>query len=154
MEAVALATLDNTMKEFHGDPERTYLTGLSMGGYATWNIAARHPGRFAAYVVVCGGVRPNADHPRLKSSLEGDPAISDPYAEIARRVGKTPVWIFHGDADPAVPVEESRKMAEALCAAGGNVKYTEYHGVPHNSWDKAYAEPELVPWLLQQKLSH
>jgi predicted peptidase len=154
MEAVALATLDNTMKEFHGDPERTYLTGLSMGGYATWNIAARHPGRFAAYVVVCGGVRPNADHPRLKSSLEGDPAISDAYAEIARRVGKTPVWIFHGDADPAVPVEESRRMAEALRAAGGNVKYTEYPGVPHNSWDKAYAEPELVPWLLQQKLSH
>ena len=152
MEAVALASLDQSMKEFHGDPERTYLTGLSMGGYATWNIAARHPRIFAAYVPVCGGVRPNHDHPQLKSSLLDDPSISDPYAEIARRVGKTPVWIFHGDADPSVPVEESRKMAEALRATGGNVKYTEYPGVEHNSWDKAYAEPDLFPWLLQQKL--
>ena len=154
MEAVALAALKQSMKEFHGDADRTYLTGLSMGGYAIWNIAAAHPGIFAAYVPVCGGVQPNHDHPQLKSSLLDDPSISDPYAHIARRIGKTPVWIFHGDADPSVPVEESRKMAEALRAAGANVKYTEYPGVEHNSWDKAYAEPELFPWLMQQKLSH
>ena len=152
MEAVALAEFQQSMKEFHGDPERVYLTGLSMGGYATWNIAARHPGIFAAYVPVCGGVQPNKDHPTVKASLFGDPAIPDPYAEIARRIGKTPVWIFHGDADPTVPVEESRKMAAALRAAGGNVKYTEYPGVAHDSWVKAYDEPELFPWLLQQEL--
>jgi predicted peptidase len=152
MEAVAFAALKQSMKEFQGDPERTYLTGLSMGGYATWNIAARHPGIFAAYVPVCGGIKPNHDHPQLKSSLLDDPSIPDPYAEIARRVGKTPAWIFHGDADPTVPVEESRKMAEALRAAGGDIKYTEYPGVAHDSWVKAYAEPELAPWLLQQKL--
>lgn len=153
MEAMALAALRQSMREFHGDSERTYLTGLSMGGYATWNIAARHPGIFAAYVPVCGGIRPNKDHPNLKSSLFGDPAIADPYAEIARRVGKTPVWIFHGDADPSVPVEESRKMAEALRAVNANVKYTEYPGVGHDSWVKAYDEPELFPWLLQQRLN-
>jgi predicted peptidase len=154
MEAVALAALKQSIKEFHGDPDRTYLTGLSMGGYATWNIAARHPGIFAAYVPVCAGIQPNHDHPQLKSSLLDDPSISNPYVEIARRIGKTPVWIFHGDADPSVPVEESRKMAQALRTAGGDVKYTEYPGVAHDSWVKAYAEPELVPWLLQQTLNH
>jgi len=63
------------------------------------------------------------------------------------------VWIFHGMEDDTVPVEESRKMARALEAASGNVRYTEYPGVSHNSWDRAYAEPGLVSWLLQQKLS-
>ena len=93
------------------------------------------------------------DYPSIGGSLGKDAKVTDPYAETARRIGKTPVWIFHGDADPAVPVEESRKMAEALKAAGANYKYTEYPGVGHNSW-KAYAEPELVPWLLAQKLAH
>src|SRR5437899_1695914 len=73
-------------------------------------------------------------------------------AETARRVGNTPVWIFHGDADDSVPVDESRKMYAALQEAGAKTKYSEYPGVGHNSWDKAYAEPELVPWLLNQRL--
>ena len=60
--------------------------------------------------------------------------------------------MFHGDADPSVPVEQSRRMAEALKAAGADFKYTEYPGIDHNSWDKAYAEPELVPWLLAHSL--
>ena len=64
------------------------------------------------------------------------------------------MWIFHGDADPSVPVEESRKMYAALQAANANVKYTEYPGVGHESWDNAYAEPGLVPWLLEQHLQH
>lgn len=152
MEAQALAALDETVKEFHGDPERVYLTGLSMGGYGTWDIAARYPGKFAAYVPVCGGLEGKSDYPAIGGSLAKDASIPDPYAETARRIGKTPVWIFHGDSDTSVPVEESRKMAEALKAEGANYKYTEYPGVGHNSWDKAYAEPELVPWLLEQKL--
>ena len=90
----------------------------------------------------------------MHSSLVDDPQVPDPYAETARRIGKTAVWIFHGADDPAVPVEESRKMAEALKAAGGNVKYTEYPGTGHESWNKAYAEPDLFPWLLQQRLAH
>jgi predicted peptidase len=154
MEIQALAALEMSLKEFHGDRNRVYLTGLSMGGFGTWDFAARNPGRFAALVPICSGVRPVKDWPQLRVTKVDDPRIADPYAEIARRVGSTPVWIFHGDADQAVPVEESRHMAEALKAAGGNFKYTEYPGVNHNSWDKAYAEPELVPWLLSQSLKH
>lgn len=153
MEAQALNALERSIKEFNGDRSRLYLTGLSMGGYGTWDMAAKYPGKFAAYVVICGGIHGPAGHPEMNVSLANDPQVSDPYAETAHRIGSTPVWIFHGDADPAVPVEESRKMAQALRAAKANVHYTEYPGVPHNSWDKAYAEPDLVPWLLAQKLS-
>lgn len=154
MEAQALAALEQSIKEFHGDRDRVYLTGLSMGGFGTWDFATRHPGRFAALAPVCPGIVPVQRYPKLRVRLVDDPNITDPYAETARRIGKTPVWIFHGDADPAVPVEESRKMADALKAAGANFKYTEYPGVGHDSWLKAYAEPELAEWLLQQHLPH
>jgi predicted peptidase len=154
MQAQALAALDASIKEFHGDRNHIYLSGLSMGGFGTWEIAAAHPGRFAALVPICSGVRPLKDWPQLKVELANDAKAADPYAEVARRIGNTPVWMFHGDADQAVPVEESRHMAEALKAAGAEYKYTEYPGVNHNSWDKAYAEPELVPWLLSKALRH
>jgi predicted peptidase len=153
MQAQALAALDRSIKEFHGDRDRIYLTGLSMGGYGTWDLAVKYPRRFAAYVVVCGGIRGPERFPQLHVSLADDPKIADPYSETARRIGKTPVRIFHGGDDPAVPVEESRKMAEALKSAGADVQYTEYPGVGHDSWQKAYAEPDLVPWLLKQKLN-
>ena len=153
MEAQALAALEQSIKEFNGDRERLYLTGLSMGGFATWDLAAKYPGKFAAFVPVCGAIRQsNHEYAQYSTTLGRDPKVSDPYAETARRIGKTPVWIFHGGADDTVDVEESRKMAEALKAAGANYRYTEYPGVGHNSWDKAYAEPELVPWLLEKKL--
>ena len=152
MQAQALAALEDSIKEFKADRERIYLTGISMGGYGTWDLAAKYPGKFAAYVVLCGGIRGPDSFPELHVDLVDDPKVTDPYTETARRIGKTPVWIFHGDADPAVPVAESRKMAQALDHAGANVRYTEYPGVGHYSWDKAYAEPGLVEWLLQQKL--
>ena len=154
MEVQALAALEASIKEFHGDRNRVYLTGLSMGGFGTWELASRSPGRFAALVPICSGVRPLKDWPQLRVTRVEDARIADPYAEVARRIGSTPVWIFHGDADQSVPVEESRRMAEAIKAEGGNVKYTEYPGVDHNSWDNAYAEPELVPWLLSHSLRH
>ncbi len=154
MQAQALAALDVSIKEFHGDRNRVYLTGLSMGGFGTWEIAAFHPGRFAALVPICSGVRPLKDWPQLQVALASDAKITDPYAEVARRIGKTPVWIFHGDADDSVPVTEARHMAEALKAANAKFMYTEYPGVGHNSWDRAYAEPDLVPWLLEQSLKH
>jgi predicted peptidase len=150
MEAQALRALDLTVKEFKGDPDRIYLTGLSMGGYGTWSLAYKHPGRFAALVPICGGVKTPPRIPASPDNPLADPKI-DPYAAVARKVGKTPVWIFHGGADTTVPVSESRKMEEALKAAGGNVRYTEYPGVGHNSWDKAYSEPEFMPWLLAQR---
>jgi predicted peptidase len=147
MEAQALKALEKTVKEFKGDPARIYLTGLSMGGYGTWSLAAKHPGRFAALAPICGGVRP----PRRMAQ---EPQEADPYSGVAAKIGKTPVWIFHGGADKTVPVSESRSMNEALKAAGGNVKYSEYEGVGHNSWDKAYGEPEFITWLLAQKRPH
>ena len=153
MEAQALAALEQSVKEFRGDRDRLYLTGLSMGGYGTWNLAASHPGKFAAYIPICGGIFGPRQAPEARLSLAADANVADPYAETAKRIGSTPVWIFHGAADDSVPVEESRKMALALQAAKANVRYTEYPGVGHNSWDKAYAEPELVAWPLSQKLA-
>jgi len=150
MQAMALNALDQAAKEFGGDVRRTYLTGLSMGGYGAWVAAATNPKRFAALAVVCGGVRPP---PGLNlPASAGPPApAGDPYNAVAVKIGKTPVWVFHGNADRAVPVTESRKMVEALKEAGVNVRYNEYEGVGHNSWDNAYAEPELFPWLLFQR---
>jgi predicted peptidase len=150
MEAQALKALEQTLKEFNGDPQRVYLTGLSMGGYGTWSLAAKYPGKFAALVAICGGIRAPASV-RATGAAPAEPA-GDPYAAAAQKIGRTPVWVFHGEADPVVPVTESRKMVEALKAAGGNVRYSEYPEVKHNSWDKAYAEPELLPWLLAQRL--
>jgi predicted peptidase len=151
MEAQALKALDQTMKELKGDPDRVYLTGLSMGGYGTWAIGSQNPGRFAALVPICGGVRlpPGHDIPNAHDT----DSSADPYTAVAQKIGKTPVWVFHGGDDPTVPVTESRQMVAALKSAGGNVRYTEYPGVKHESWDNAYAEPELFPWLLAQKLS-
>ncbi len=151
MEAQVLKALDQTLKEFKGDPQRVYLTGLSMGGYGTWATAAKYPGKFAALVPICGGIRLPARVRNAPGMLVVDES-SDPYAGTAQKIGKTPVWVFHGEADPTVPVTESRKIVEALKAAGGNVRYNEYEGVGHNSWDKAYAEPDLFPWLLSQRL--
>ncbi len=152
MRSLAFEALDRSIKEFHGDRHRIYLSGLSMGGFGTWELALARPGQFAALVPICSGVRPLSDWPDLRVDIPGDPKNPDPYAEVARRIGKTPVWMSHGDADDAVPVEESRHMAAALKAAGADFKYTEYPGVGHNSWDKAYAEPDLVLWLLSKSL--
>ena len=147
MEAQALDALEQTVKEFNGDRQRIYLTGLSMGGYGAWYLAVRHPGKFAAMAPICGGVVPPARFPFPPEAAAQIPA-EKPYETIAAQIGKTPVWIFHGEADVVIPVTESRRMAAALEALGGNMKYTEYPGVGHNSWDKAYAEPELLKWLL------
>ncbi|MGE0881970.1 MAG: prolyl oligopeptidase family serine peptidase [Blastocatellales bacterium] len=152
MQAQALKALEQSIKEFNGDRERLYLTGLSMGGYGTWGIAANNPGKFAALVPICGGIR-IPRRPNTPEAATPPEPTGDPYAEAAKKIGSTPVWIFHGGADPVVPTDESRKMNEALKAIGGNVQYTEYEKVGHNSWDKAYAEPELMKWLLGQKLT-
>jgi len=152
MEQQALQALDESIKKFNGDPQRVYLTGLSMGGYGTFYIASRHPGKFAALASICGGVVPPPTFPFPPDAAAKIPT-EQPYATIAQRLGKTPVWIFHGDADDVIPVTESRQMAEALRTLGGNVKYTEYAGVTHNSWDRVYAEPEFISWLLSNRLA-
>lgn len=127
----ALKALDKTMAEYNGDPDRVYLTGLSMGGFGSWVIASEHPTRFAAVAPICG---------------RGDPKA------MAEKLKDVPIWVFHGDADQAVPVAGSREMVEAIKAAGGTkVKYTEYPGVGHNSWDPAYQDKAFAEWLFAQK---
>ena len=135
--AAALAALDDVEKQYDVDRDRISVTGISMGGYGTWLAALRQPDRFACAVPVCGGLD---RHATTLTTLQA-----------ARRIAHIPQWVFHGDADNVIPVEESRTMVSALRDAGANVRYTEYAGVRHNSWDRAYAEPELIPWMLEQR---
>lgn len=126
--ASLIPLLDALQKELAIDPKRLYVTGLSMGGYGTWDLITRLPDRFAAAVPVCGG---------------GDETK-------AAVIAKVPQWIFHGGADTAVKTQRSRNMVEALKKAGVEPKYTEYPGVGHNCWDKAYGEAELWSWMFAQ----
>jgi predicted peptidase len=156
MDDLAMATLQAASKEFHGDPQRMYLTGISMGGFGAWDLAQKYPGKFAALVVVCGGIHPSQatmkTHPELANFLPPDGPKS--YADVAAKVGKVPVWIFHGADDNVVPVAESQRMAIAMKAIGAEVHYTEYPYVKHVSWDKAYDEPKLYPWLYSKSLEN
>jgi len=126
---LTMALLDALDKEYSIDPARRYVTGLSMGGFGSFYLCARRPKDFAAAMPICGG---------------GDDAKAKDMARIA-------FWIFHGDADSAVPPDLSRKMVDALKEAGAKVKYTEYPGVGHDSWTPAYKEPDLVDWLFRQR---
>ena len=134
----AIAALDDAIKTHDVDEDRVYVTGISMGGYGAWAAALAQPERFAAIVPVCGGL----DH-----------TLGITIPDAATRIARIPQWVFHGEADNIVPVTESRAMVDALRTAGCEVRYTEYPRVRHNSWDPAYAEPELMPWLLAQRRS-
>jgi predicted peptidase len=154
MDDLAMATMVQATKEFHGDSQRTYLTGVSMGGFGAWHLAQKYPGKFAALVVICGGIHPpgaalNATPDLAKVTPPNSPKS---YLAAAERVGKTPVWIFHGADDDIVPVTESRRMTEAMKQIGAEVRYTEYPGVGHPCWNKAYEEPKLFPWLFSKAL--
>jgi predicted peptidase len=127
--AATLAVIEGLQKEFSIDPARIYITGLSMGGYGTWDALQRWPKLFAAAAPICGG---------------GDPAGAPIMKDI-------PIWAFHGDTDTAVKPQRSRAMIKALEAAGGKPKYTEYPGVGHNSWSRTYADPALYEWMFGQK---
>ena len=126
---LTLAVLEQLQKEFSLDQSRLYITGLSMGGYGTWDAIQRHPTLFAAAAPICGG---------------GDPAGAKAMKDI-------PIWAFHGDKDTAVKPERSRAMIAALKAVGGNPKYTEYPGVGHNSWSQSYSDPAFYAWLFAQR---
>lgn len=145
---IAMAALDATADEFSTDDDRVYLTGLSMGGNGSWNLAYQHADRFAAMVVICGFVT-SGDPPRYNPIPPA--SAGDPFAAVAARVASIPTWIFHGEADTVVPVEQSRQMAAALEAAGADVRYTEIPGTGHNAWDPAYASESLSRWLFAQR---
>jgi predicted peptidase len=143
MQALALKALDETILEFRGDPRRVFLTGVSMGGYGAWRLAEAHPRRFAALVQVGAAA--------VRAASRGK-ASADAHAAVAAKISNKPVWLFHGAEDAIVPPSESRNMAEALRAGGSEVRLIEYPGVGHDAWDRAYSEPEFVPWLLSHSL--
>jgi predicted peptidase len=126
----ALELLAEVQRTLSVDSSRLYVTGLSMGGYGTWDLVSRQPGRFAAAVPVCGG---------------GDEAQ-------AHRLANMPIWTFHGADDKIVLPIRSQHMVEAIRKAGGKPRYTEYPQVGHNAWDHAYADEALFEWLFAQKL--
>jgi poly(3-hydroxybutyrate) depolymerase len=127
---LVLELLDQLPKEFSLDKQRVYVTGLSMGGFGTWDLITRYPNRFAAGAPVCGG---------------GDDTV-------AVRAARVPIWAFHSDDDATVKVGRTRDMISAIQRAGGRPRYYEYTGLGHNSWDKAYSEPNFLPWLFAQRL--
>jgi len=126
--------LDSLEEEFSIDTSREYVTGLSMGGECTWMSIIERPDRFAAAVPIAAG----------------DKFIGMDAAERGRKFARFPLWIFHGDADDVISVNVSREVVKALRDAGGNPKYTEYPGVGHGSWEKAYRDPKLIEWLFAQ----
>jgi predicted peptidase len=121
--------VDHLVATYRIDPQRIYLTGLSMGGYGVWATAAAHPQLFAAAVPICGGGNP--DH--------------------AAKYGKLPIWAFHGEDDYVVPIRRSREMVDAIKKAGGNAKLTAYPDTGHDSFTRTYANPELFKWLLSHR---
>ncbi len=128
-----LALLDDVAARYAVDERRVYLTGLSMGGYGSWHLGAKHPERFAAVAPICGGGSWHAGFPAKVQALKG-----------------TPVWVFHGAKDPTVPLRESQVLVDKLTECGGNVRFTVYPEAGHDSWTAAYNDPALYEWLLEQ----
>lgn len=128
-----LALLDDITARYNVDEDRVYVTGLSMGGYGTWALLQADAQRFAAAIPICGG---------------GNPVL----AGYNRALRSLPVWVFHGEADSVVPVQESIDMVEAIRAAGGeSIELTTYPGVDHDSWTQTYDNPEVWEWLWHQR---
>jgi acetyl esterase/lipase len=146
MLEMAMAALDRELEEFHGDPDRTYLTGLSMGGYGAWELARLHPHRWAAVAIAAGGVFWSYEPERWQESATLP-------AEYAQAVGRTPLWLFHGSDDNVVSPRQSELLYEAFKGAGGHVRLWIYTGLGHDCWSRAYNEPELPRWLLSHRLA-
>lgn len=126
-----LALLDHVMETKPVDPDRVYVTGLSMGGYGTWKLLADAPDRFAAAAPICGG--------------------GIPY--LTRKHPKVPVWVFHGAKDFVVPLSASEAMIEGIKKNGGEPRLTVYPEAGHDSWTESYNNEELYDWLLSHSLS-
>jgi predicted peptidase len=128
---VLIALLDEIEAKYRVDTDRVYLTGLSMGGFGTWTLAAKYPNRFAAIAPICGG--------------------GERYS--ANRLKKISVWAFHGAKDNTVPLIRSQEMVDAVKKAGGDAKLTVYPEAEHDSWTETYNNPELYEWFLSHRIS-
>ncbi|MBW8244187.1 prolyl oligopeptidase family serine peptidase [Muricauda oceani] len=122
--------LDSVVQNNRVDKNRIYLSGLSRGGSASWELATQFPDKFAAMAVVCG-------------------MAPLPYAHWIDK--NMPIWVFHGDQDDVIHVKESDDMVKKLREMGHNIRYTRYNGVGHNVWDRAYTTDSLYTWLAAQK---
>lgn len=131
-EAV-IQLLDSVTGMNRVDKNRIYVSGLSRGGSAAWELATQYPDKFAAMAVVCG-------------------MTPLPYAHWIDQ--EMPIWVFHGDQDDVIDVEESDKMVAKLRDMGYDIRYTRYKGVGHNAWDRAYTTDSLYTWLANQKRKH
>ena len=120
------AVIDDARDRWPVDPERIYLTGLSLGGHGTWDTAAAYPDLFAAIAPISG---------------QGNP-------EGACRLRDTPIWSFHGDRDDVVPAAGNQAMVDAVRACGGMPELTLYPDRGHDAWSETYASPRLYSWLL------
>lgn len=126
-----VSLIDSLTSVYSIDKKHIYIYGISMGGFGTFSMLAKEPGKFAAAFAICGGSAP----------------------DVAPKLVNTPLWIFHGAADDVVPVYLSRDIYKEIVKIGGKmVKYTEYPGVKHNSWDNALREPGLNAWLFSWAL--
>lgn len=122
--------LDDAIDRYRIDPNRVVLTGISMGGNGAWNLAIRHPDRFAALIPIAAW----GNHRKIS------------------RLGRLPVWAFHGGGDRVVPLREGKAMTDALKKAGGRVKFTVYKSADHvQTWEKAYGNDGLYRWMMKQK---
>jgi predicted peptidase len=129
MMTMVFEVVDKLAKEHKVDPKRIYVTGLSMGGFGSFAAVARRPEFFAAAMPICGG---------------GDPAT-------AEKMKKVPFWVFHGEDDTVVPLNNSAMMVDALKNAGAEVKFRKYPGVGHDSWSATYRDAGVWKWLFEQK---
>ncbi|MCK4543538.1 MAG: prolyl oligopeptidase family serine peptidase [Spirochaetales bacterium] len=125
------ALVDDVVSRYRIDRNRIYVTGLSMGGFGTWHLAAAYPDRFAAIAPICGGGNP----------------------EDAASMAHLPVWVFHGAKDSTVPLKRSEEMVAALQKSGCKVKFTVYPDAGHDSWSETYSNPDLYEWFLQHSRS-
>jgi predicted peptidase len=125
------ALLDEVSRDYRVDLDRIYVTGLSMGGFATWSLAMEFPTRFAAIAPLCGG-----------GAFYNACAIRD-----------VPAWVFHGALDNVISPDRSREMVEALRSCGAQPKFTLYPDLDHDVWTKTYDDPALYDWLLSQRRS-
>jgi predicted peptidase len=128
--SLLLGLIDSVNQKLPIDRRRIYITGISMGGFGTWDLLMRRPDEFAAAIPICGG---------------GD----ETSAHLIRDI---PVWVFHGGDDQVVKTHRSRNMIEALEGVAGRPRYTEYPGIGHDSWTVTYDNPEVLQWLFEQTL--
>lgn len=126
---MTMEVVDQLIENFNVDENRIYITGMSMGGFGTWDALARWPERFAAAIPVCGG---------------GAPSTAERFADV-------PIWVTHGADDPTVPPVMSRQMVEALQNAGAQPGYTEYPEVGHFSWLQTYSDEYMIDWMFSQR---